>query len=143
MLTSVDYPQSDLAERLKKALEDSGVRQVDLARACGVTEQAVHGWITNGRIGKHHLPTISAITGKGLDYFLVGLKMGRRAAALALFFLVPLAFLAPQDSHAAEQYSARLIHRLCIMLNRLWMKIVQFIQRCDLSQIHLQIGTAR
>jgi transcriptional regulator with XRE-family HTH domain len=87
------FPQQDLADRLRAALESAGVSQAELARACDVTEQSVHGWVTNGRIAKQHLPTISALTGKGLDYFLVGLKNWRRAAALALPFLslMPLA----------------------------------------------------
>lgn len=85
------FPQQDLAERLRTALEDSGVSQAALARACGVTEPSVHGWVTKGTIAKHHLPTIAALTGKGLDYFLVGLKTWRRAAAIALpFFIMPL-----------------------------------------------------
>jgi transcriptional regulator with XRE-family HTH domain len=81
------YPQQDLADRLRAALEEADVTQASLARACRVTEQSVHGWVTNGRIAKQHLPTISALTGKTLDYFLVGLKTWRRAAAIALPFL--------------------------------------------------------
>ena len=81
------FPQQDLADRLRAALESSGVSQAELSRACGVTEQSVHGWVTNGRISKQHLPTIAALTGKGLDYFLVGLKTWRRVAALALPFI--------------------------------------------------------
>lgn len=85
------YPQQDLADRLRQALKESGLTQAHLARACGVTEQSVHGWVTTGRISKQHLPTISALTGKSLDYFLVGLKSWRRVAALAL----PFSFLVP------------------------------------------------
>jgi transcriptional regulator with XRE-family HTH domain len=86
------FPQQDLADRLRAALESADVSQAELARACDVTEQSVHGWVTNGRIAKQHLPTIAALTGKSLDYFLVGLKTWRRAAALALpfLFLMPL-----------------------------------------------------
>ena len=113
------FPQADLADRLRRALDESGVSQADLGRACGVTDQAVHGWVTNGRIGKQHLPTISALTGKGLDYFLVGLKMGRRAAAIALAFLVPL-LMQPQESHASAASFDRVSGSLCIMLKRLW-----------------------
>lgn len=85
------YPQQDLANRLRAALEDSGLTQAELARACGVTDQAVYKWLTTGTISKHHLPTISVITGKGLEYFLIGLKMSRRVAAIATFIaLAPL-----------------------------------------------------
>lgn len=87
------YPQQALADRLRAALEDAGVSQAKLARACGVTEPSVHGWVTTGRIAKEHLPTIAALTGKTLDYFLVGLKPWRRVAAIALPILsLPLVF---------------------------------------------------
>jgi len=86
------FPQQDLADRLREALDSANLSQAELARACGVTEQSVHGWVTNGRLSKHHLPTIAALTGRGLEYFLVGLKTWRRAAAIALPFLsLPLA----------------------------------------------------
>ena len=92
MLTTVRarYPQQDLAQRLKDALEESGTTQADLARACGVTDQAVYDWLKTGRISKQHLPTIAALTGKTLEYLLVGLKISGRAAAIALPFFAPL-----------------------------------------------------
>ena len=84
------FPQSDLADRLRRALEDANITQADLARACEVTDQAVHSWIVTGRIAKEHLPRICALTGKSLEYFLVGLKNWRRAAAIALPSLLSL-----------------------------------------------------
>lgn len=78
------YPQQALAVRLRAALDEADVSQAQLARACVVTEPSVHGWVTTGRIAKEHLPTIAALTGKTLDYFLVGLKTWRRVAAIAL-----------------------------------------------------------
>lgn len=92
MLESVKrkpYPQHELAERLQRALAEARISQTNLAQACGVTRQAVHGWLTDGRIGKHHLPTISALTGKGLEYFLVGLKIYRRLVAVAVILTTP------------------------------------------------------
>jgi len=84
------FPQQDLAGRLQRALDEANITQADLARACGVTDQAVHNWLVNGRIAKQHLPTISALTGKGLEYFLIGLKTWRRAAAIAMPSLLSL-----------------------------------------------------
>lgn len=81
------YPQQELADRVRQAIKDSGVTQAQLARACGVTEPSVHGWVTTGRIAKEHLPTIAVLTGKTTDYFLVGLKTWRRVAVIALPFL--------------------------------------------------------
>lgn len=77
------YPQQDLADRVRTALSEAKVSQAELARACGVTDQAVHDWITTGRIGKQHLVTICYLTKKPWDYFLVNLKTWRRVAALA------------------------------------------------------------
>ena len=85
------YPNSDLADRIRSALEESGTSQADLARACRVTDQAVYDWVKTGRVAKQHLPTISALTGKSLEYLLIGLKPWRRVAAIAL----PLISIAP------------------------------------------------
>jgi transcriptional regulator with XRE-family HTH domain len=84
MTKKLKFPQQDLAERLRRALDEARISQAALARACGVTDQAVHDWVISGRIAKEHFPTISALTGKGLEYFLVGLKTWRRVAAIAL-----------------------------------------------------------
>lgn len=97
MLRSVEtkpiYPQQDLADRLRVALEESGVTQAELARACAVTDQAVYKWLTTGRIGKQHFPTICAVTGKSFEYFFVDLKTWRRVAAIALLLTLPQAIL--------------------------------------------------
>jgi len=95
------FPQQDLADRLRQALEDSGVTQAELARACGVTDQAVYKWLRDGRIAKQHLVMISYMTKKPLEFFLVGLKTWRRVAALALFFLLPQPFVSP-DARAFD-----------------------------------------
>lgn len=49
---------------------DPPVTGVDLAKACGVTPQAVSGWRLNGRLHKRHLAKISEVTGRPLGYFL-------------------------------------------------------------------------
>lgn len=81
------YPQHELALRLRAAMEDADLSLAELARACGVTIQAVHDWRETGRIGKQHLITICSMTKKPLEYFLVGLG---RAAVLALALLPAL-----------------------------------------------------
>jgi transcriptional regulator with XRE-family HTH domain len=87
------YPQGDLAIRLRSAMDDAKLTQADLARACGVTIQAVHGWRENGRIGKQHLWTICKLTGKSLEYFLLGLS--RMAVVAFLSFCVIFAAQVP------------------------------------------------
>lgn len=91
-MTKTLYPQQDLADRLKEALENSGLTQAELARSCNVTDQAVHNWVLTGRIDKRHLPKICEVTKHPYEYFLVGLKTWRRVAVIALPFLslVPL-----------------------------------------------------
>jgi len=41
-----------------------------VANACGVTKQAVQGWLRTGRIDKKHLPKLSEISGKPLSWWL-------------------------------------------------------------------------
>lgn len=90
------YPQRDMAVRLRDALEESGVTQAQLARECDVTDQAVHEWVTTGRVGKHHFITISKVTNKPLEFFFLGL---RRAAAIVPFAML-IGMGMPDKAHA-------------------------------------------
>lgn len=76
------YPQQELANRLRSAMDDADITLTELANICGVTVQAVHDWRETGRIGKQHLMTICSVTKKPLEYFLVGL--GRAASLFAV-----------------------------------------------------------
>lgn len=62
MLTSLE-----IAHRLREALDRSGKSASDLARECGVTPQAVYGWINTGRVSKGRLPAISAALGVSVE----------------------------------------------------------------------------
>jgi hypothetical protein len=71
MLKSNVRPASaQLAATLKKAMEKEGVGNADLARACGVTVQAVTGWLKTGRLSKRHLPVISRLVKKSIPVLL-------------------------------------------------------------------------
>src|SRR5574343_902574 len=59
-----------LAERIRIAID--GFSKSEIARECGVSRQAVTGWIKNGRIDKAHLITLSKITGIPIEYWLGG-----------------------------------------------------------------------
>lgn len=64
----------DDAAQLKKLFlralkETPSVSQADVARACDVSDQAVNGWKSTGRIAKKHFPTLSALFGKPLGYW--------------------------------------------------------------------------
>lgn len=59
-----------LAKKLATALHEARLSQVMVANACGVTKQAVQGWLRTGRIDKKHLPKLSEISGKPLSWWL-------------------------------------------------------------------------
>jgi len=103
------YPQQELADRLRTAMDEADVNLASMARECGVTIQAVHDWRETGRIGKQHLVTICRMTGKPFEYFLVGLS---RAAAVLLAVALPL-LVQPQPAQAIEHNlsSALLPHK--------------------------------
>lgn len=61
-----------LAEKLEEAIRESQLKQTDIAIACGVTKQAVQGWLKTGRIAKNHLPKLADITGRPLAWWLAG-----------------------------------------------------------------------
>jgi len=69
MLDSTRYPQAELARRIRIALARAALSPSSLAKICGVTKQAVNGWLTTGRISKHHLMTISTLTDTPLEFF--------------------------------------------------------------------------
>jgi transcriptional regulator with XRE-family HTH domain len=50
---------TELAIRLKQALDQSKASKTALAAACGVTTQAVSSWLRTGRVHKRHLQTIA------------------------------------------------------------------------------------
>lgn len=56
--------------KLQEVLETSPLRQSEIAAACGVSKQAVQGWIKTGRVDKKHLPSLAAVSGKSLDWWL-------------------------------------------------------------------------
>ncbi|MFX3547673.1 S24 family peptidase [Ralstonia mannitolilytica] len=59
-----------LAHRICQAIDEAKLTAAEIAAECGVTPQAVNGWKRTGRIGKGHLPKLSEMTGKSLEWFL-------------------------------------------------------------------------
>ena len=76
---------TDLKRRLILAMENASprVKSSDLARACDVSPQAVHGWRKKGLIDKKFLPTIARLTNQPVEYF-VGASPFDHEAALGL-----------------------------------------------------------
>lgn len=66
----VENSAQRLIARLNDALAASGRKKVDLARACGVTPQAVNGWFVSGKISRDHLPAIAATLNTTVDALL-------------------------------------------------------------------------
>lgn len=62
-----------LAAKLQFVLNEGKVTAAQIARACGVTDQAINGWRKTGRIAKHHMVTLAEVTGKDLDWWMSGL----------------------------------------------------------------------
>lgn len=70
-----------LAELIREAMDSKTpkVTATELAKACGVTPQAVSGWRKNGRVDKKHLQTIADLTGRNTSHFLaLGQKNGAK-----------------------------------------------------------------
>lgn len=56
-----------LGDRIRKAIDDSGISQAEVARRLGVTPQAVNGWITTDTISKKNLVRLAGETGADLQ----------------------------------------------------------------------------
>ncbi|SOY65627.1 putative phage repressor [Cupriavidus phytorum] len=60
----------DLGQKLKEALDSGAMDAAALAKACGVSRQAVYGWLKTGRVAKEHLPVFAKLSGKPLEWWL-------------------------------------------------------------------------
>lgn len=58
-----------VAQRLNEAFSASQLRQSDIAEACGVSRQAVKGWLNTGRIDKRHLSAVAALFQRDVEWF--------------------------------------------------------------------------
>jgi transcriptional regulator with XRE-family HTH domain len=59
-----------LAKKLALVLAETGIRQSQIADGCGVSKQAVQGWVKTGRIDKKHLTTLAELSGRSLGWWL-------------------------------------------------------------------------
>lgn len=65
-----DLSSAEVARRLKKALKNKGKTQAAIASLCGVTPQALTGWLTTGAIHKRHLIAIAEFLNEPIHYFI-------------------------------------------------------------------------
>lgn len=66
MLTTSERSAAKLAE----AISSPRIKQSTIAAECGVTKQAVQGWLKTGRIDKKHFRTLARITQRPLSWWL-------------------------------------------------------------------------
>lgn len=59
-----------LGQRITAAINASGMRQADIAKALGVTPQAVYSWMQTGRVAKGWLPKLARLLDRPVEYFL-------------------------------------------------------------------------
>jgi transcriptional regulator with XRE-family HTH domain len=70
MLTAGD--DSDLGERIKRALQDKGETHEALAESLGVSVQAVGKWIRTGHVARKNLVALANALGVSLEWLLTG-----------------------------------------------------------------------
>lgn len=61
-----------LAARLREAI--GSIPKTEIAAICGVTDQAVTGWLKTGRVKKGNVARIASRTGRDLHWLLTGEK---------------------------------------------------------------------
>ncbi len=59
-----------MADRIRTAIEKSGLTQEAVAQSFGVSVQAVSGWVRTGKVDKRKLPRLAQLTDKPLSYFI-------------------------------------------------------------------------
>ena len=72
-----------MAKKLKLALSVRGMSQIAFANACGVSKQAVQGWLKTGRVDKKHLPKFVAVLNYPLAWWLADEEISSYPAAPA------------------------------------------------------------
>jgi len=69
-------PPEDLARKVAATVGRGKIAAEVVARACGVTVQAVNGWKRNGRVDKRHIKTLVELTGLPAEWWLPGFDGG-------------------------------------------------------------------
>lgn len=64
--------QLERAKRISDAVDESGVKQTEIAKSCNVSSQAVFGWKTKGTIDKANLKVLARMTGYNFIYLMDG-----------------------------------------------------------------------
>jgi len=68
-----------LTERIRIAMKAADIKQADVARALGISPQAVNGWFRTNTVDKENVAKVAAMTGQPLDYFYGTAPLGMAA----------------------------------------------------------------
>lgn len=98
---------STLRDRVLQAIELTGMKKAEVARALGVTPQSVNGWLKNGRISKRSLSDLAQLAGVPVIAILDG-PMPARPLPIGVRELVPVNYraLPPEEIELLELYRA-------------------------------------
>ena len=72
--------KTDIAARLRSAMEGAGVSNSQLADLCGVSIQAVTGWLQTGRISHKHFPALAHRLRVSVPWLMTGHDDGEQSA---------------------------------------------------------------
>lgn len=68
----VDNLNTAISSRLRIAIGDVRGMKRRIAEACGVSPQAITGWLNNGAVDYKHMPVVSRLTGVNLYWLMTG-----------------------------------------------------------------------
>ena len=60
----------DIGQRIKAVIKESGRTQAQVADYCGVTRQAITGWVATNSINKNNLAKLCEYTGANINWIL-------------------------------------------------------------------------
>lgn len=69
-MTAYKDDKINLGQKLKEAIDGGRLDPAVLAIECGVSRQAVYGWLKTGRVAKEHLPVFARLSGNPLEWWL-------------------------------------------------------------------------
>ena len=98
-----------VARRLQSAMDAAKIKNVRIAEVCGVSEQAVGGWLKSGRIDEKHFAAICKAVNRSPEWLATGLEPDSIAIAEAFQLMPP--DLKPAFQKTADTFvkSAQLI----------------------------------
>lgn len=88
----IKHPFMHVGERMRMALDRSGISQAEIARRLKESPQTVHSWLTTGSIDKRKLVAFARETGTRLEWLITGQGSPTEAPATEGKYLYPRAY---------------------------------------------------